>query len=198
MPRPSNTAERRRQIADGLAKVMATEGYDRATTAAIAAQAGVAAGVVHYHFASKAEILRFLVEDLIATARARVDGRVAVATSPRERLHATLDGLLATGDGADPAAVALWALIGAEAVRSPEVRALYAGFVGDMQTSIKRELVRARREAGRPAAGAAAAAAALVALTEGYFALSAGAGSVPEGSAAPTARRVADALISAP
>ncbi|HEY4122015.1 MAG TPA: TetR family transcriptional regulator, partial [Byssovorax sp.] len=49
--------ERRAQIVAALARVMAARGYERATVAQIAAEAGLAAGLVHYHFASKRDVL---------------------------------------------------------------------------------------------------------------------------------------------
>ena len=64
MPRTPNTAVRRRQIVDGLCRVMAREGYGHATVQAIAAEAGLAPGLIHYHFADKREILVELVETL--------------------------------------------------------------------------------------------------------------------------------------
>src|SRR3954466_11537592 len=99
---------------------MARAGYDGASVAAIAAEAGVAAGGVHYHFRSKGEILTDLIERLVATAEQRVDSRLRSASDARSRLAAILEALLLPGEGADPEAVALWALIGAEAVRNAE------------------------------------------------------------------------------
>ena len=57
MPRPSNTDERRAQIADALKRVMARKGYDGATVNDIAAEADLTPGLVHYHFRNKLEIL---------------------------------------------------------------------------------------------------------------------------------------------
>src|ERR1051325_1811277 len=64
MPRPSNTALRQDQIKDALLSVMAERGFDAATVAHIAQAAGLAPGLVHYHFASKQQILLALVRDL--------------------------------------------------------------------------------------------------------------------------------------
>lgn len=198
MPAPSNTEQRREEIAFALARVMARTGYDRASVNAIAAEAGIAAGGVHYHFGSKAEILIDLIERLVATAEERVERRAARADGPRTRLAAILDGLLVLGEDAEPGAVALWALIGAEAVRDEEVRAAYSAWIARARDRLRDAYADACRAEGRSAVGASRAAATLIALVEGYYAVAAGApGVVPAGSAAPAARQIALALLDA-
>ncbi|HEX8121066.1 MAG TPA: TetR/AcrR family transcriptional regulator [Solirubrobacteraceae bacterium] len=196
MPRPSNTAERREQIALALGRVMAGTGYDGATITAIAREAGVAPGGVHYHFASKDEILVDLVERVVGVAYERIRERSAAVTSARDRLAAILDALLAVDEGADAHALALWSLIGAEAVRNETVRDLYAAWLAEARDRLRRAFRAACREEGRSGEGASRIAAALVALVEGSYAVAAAApGVIPAGSAAPTARQIADALI---
>jgi TetR/AcrR family transcriptional repressor of bet genes len=196
MPRPSNTQQRREEIALALARVMARTGYERASVSAIAAEARVATGGVHYHFDSKLEILTDLVERLVMKARVRIESRLETASTPRARLVAILDALLDADDEADPEAVAVWALVGAEAVRSEAVRELYRGWLVRAQDALRNEFARACRAEGRESSGATRTAAALIALVEGYYAVAAGApGVVPPGSAAPAARRIALALL---
>jgi TetR/AcrR family transcriptional regulator, transcriptional repressor of bet genes len=196
MPRPSNTQERRREIASALARVMARTGYDGASIAAIAAEAGVAAGGVHYHFGSKAEILTDLVDRLVGVARSRIEARLERADTARDRLLAILDGLLDAGGDAEPDAVAVWSLIAAEAVRNEDVRGLYGGWLGQVADRLRASFVAACEEEGRSATGAPRAATSLVALVEGYYAVAAGApGLIAAGSAAPAARHVALALL---
>ena len=198
MPRPSNTQERRKEIALALARVMARSGYDGATTNAIAREAGVAAGGVHYHFKSKGEILLDLVARVVDTAEARIARRLECATTPRDRLVAVLDGMLELGGDADEEAVAVWALIGAEAVRNEEVRAAYGAWIERAHGVLRDEFAAACRAEERRAAGSARAATALVALVEGFYAVSAGAPAViGRGHAAPAARRIAEALLDA-
>lgn len=195
VPRPSNTDQRRDEIAAGLARVMARSGYDGASVVAIAAEAGVASGGVHYHFESKADILLHLVGGLVRTVEQRVEDREARAASGRARLAAILDGLLALDRDADPGAVAVWALVGAEAVRAPDVREVYSAWIARATDRLKEAFVQACREEQRKATGAAASAASLIALVEGYYTLSATTSLIPAGSAAPTARRIAGALL---
>lgn len=193
MGRPSNTEERRQQIVAGLLKVMAERGYERASIAEIAKASGLGSGLVHYHFRDKQEILLTLVEQLSARVRARVEARLArvKGDDAKARVDAFLDAFLATGTDADPAAVASWVTISAEAIRQPEVRAIYEKVVR-MDLEHLEELVGAvtgKRRARAVAAG-------LFAAIQGYFVLAASVpGLVPPGSAAGTVKRMAEGLL---
>ncbi|MDC0709412.1 TetR family transcriptional regulator C-terminal domain-containing protein [Stigmatella sp. ncwal1] len=193
MGRPSNTDERRQQIVAGLLRVMSERGYERASVAEIAKAAGLSPGLVHYHFHDKQEILLSLVEQLARGVRERVAAGLArvEGDNPRARVDAFLDAYLATGEDANPAAVASWVTISAEAIRQPEVRAIYESVVrADLQHL--EDLVDAltgRRRAQAIAAG-------LFAAIQGYFVLAASVpGVVPPGSAASTVRRMASGLL---
>jgi TetR/AcrR family transcriptional repressor of bet genes len=193
MGRPSNTEERRQQIAAGLLQVMAERGYEGASVAAIAKAAGLSSGLVHYHFKDKQEILLMLAEQLAARVHERVTSRLARVKEgdARARVDAFLDAFLATGADADPAAVASWVTISAEAIRQPEVRAIYEKVV---RTDIEHlealvGAVTGKRRARTAAAG-------LFAAIQGYFVLAASVpGLVPPGSAASTVKRMAAGLL---
>jgi TetR/AcrR family transcriptional repressor of bet genes len=192
MARPSNTEERRQQIVKGLLRVMAERGYERASIAEIAKAAGLSPGLVHYHFTDKQEILLTLVAQLAARVRERVKARLErVRDGAQARVDAFLDAFLATGDDADPASVAAWVTISAEAVRQPEVREVYQRVVREDLGHLE-ELVGAvigRRRAKAVAAG-------LFAAVQGYFVLAAAAPEViPAGSAASTVKRMAAGLL---
>ena len=68
MARSSNTEARRSEITAALLAVIARHGYEKATIQAIAAQAGLAPGLIHYHFKSKQEILVSLIGAIDAEA----------------------------------------------------------------------------------------------------------------------------------
>jgi TetR/AcrR family transcriptional regulator, transcriptional repressor of bet genes len=192
MARPSNTEERRQQIVQGLLRVMAERGYERASIAEIARAAGLTPGLVHYHFTEKQEVLLTLVEQLAGGVRERVKQRLARAKGgARGQVDAFLEAFLATGEGADPAAVSAWVTISAEAVRQPEVRAAYEKVVrADLeQLEALVAEVTGRRKARTVAAG-------LFAAVQGYFVLAAAApGLIPTGSAATTVKRMAAGLL---
>ncbi len=194
--RPSNTDARRAEIARALGRVMARVGYERASIVAIAREAGIAPGLVHYHFSSKSEVLVALVRELVSGARRRIDARLATADNPAAKLDAFIDALLARGEDVPASAVSCWALVGAEAVTQPEVRAQYAAFIGELARELAGLLARACQAEGRSGEGSKAMAGAMVATIEGYFALAAAAADViPRGSASAMARHMARGLV---
>lgn len=197
--RPSNTEERRAQIADALLTVMAREGYGRATIAAIAREAGLTPGLLHYHFESKREILIHLVERLVERLERRSEARGArAAPGPYGALVALLDAHVELGDDADPRAVAAWVAVGAEAVRDGDVRAIYADALERSLERIARLVGACLRERGKSARGARRIAAGLLSAIEGSFHLGVAApGLVPEGSAAPMLRLMLDHALAA-
>lgn len=185
MPRKPNTEVRRQQIVDGLLKTIAAQGYAGATIQAIAAACGLAPGLIHYHFHDKREILVALVEQLTGYAAQRFETRAATADSAEDRLRAYLDARLAYGADANPDAVAAWVMIGAEAVRDPDVREIYQRAVSE-EIALIRKLLKARlAESGKRVRKLDAFAAGLLAFIEGVFVLASNARSiVPTGFAA--------------
>lgn len=176
---------------------MAERGYDGASVQAIARRAGLAPGLVHYHFTSKQEILLEAVRELARVAERRFEALARRAKTPRDRLRAFIDSRLATGKGASPPAVAGWVVVGAEAVRQPEVRAAH-------EAAIRAQLVLLERLLGEHAGhalkdGEARQLAAIVlAAIEGAFQLSASArGVMPAGYAAKALMDLVDSRLAA-
>src|ERR1700761_2144467 len=185
MPRKPNTELRRQQIVDGLLKTIATQGYAGATVQAIAAASGLAPGLIHYHFHDKREILVALVDQLASYASRRFESRAASATTAQGRLRAYIDARLAYGEDANPDAVAAWVMIGAEAVRDPDVREIYQRAVSQ-EIALIRKLLRAQLvDSGKRVRKLDAFAAGLLAFVEGVFVLASNARTlVPTGFAA--------------
>src|SRR5258708_18807533 len=92
------------------------DGYGGASTERIAHAAGLTPGLIHYHFASKQEILLALVALLARRARERIEKHRSRAKNDREHLHAFLDAMLQVGTGADPEAVAAWGSLTRQAI----------------------------------------------------------------------------------
>lgn len=197
MGRPSNTEERRAQIVEALAAVMAGVGYEHATIAAIAKRAGLAPGLVHYHFTDKEEILVALVETLARRLEARIDAKLgACEPNARARLHALLDAHLGLGADADPNAVAAWTVVATEATRRPEVRALYRKAIVRTLARVEELLRAALRDAGKSTRTAGEIAAALVAAMQGAYLVHASApGVLRRGYAAPALRALVDGVL---
>lgn len=196
MGRPSNTDARREQIARALRRVLARHGYDGASVALVARAAGLAPGLVHYHFRSKLEILLALVGDLAAEHSAGVALALEEAgDDPRRQVEAFVDRHLALETG-DPEALACWVAISGEALRQPRVRRAFesavAASVDSLAAVIRRGVARRVLRCARPREAACA----LVAAIQGYFVLAAAApGLVPRGSAAGAVRRMAAGLL---
>lgn len=198
MSRKPNSEQRRTQIVQALMDTMAEHGYEKATIQLIARRAELTPGLLHYHFHSKADMLLALVRALAGAAQQRYVALAQNAANAEQRLEAYIDARLGLGDGADPGAVAAWVVIGAEAVRQPEVRAAYQHAV-DTEMALLRELLSASLAAqGKSCANVAALAAALLAMMEGTFQLaSAAPAGMPVGYAAPMARQLIRRFIAA-
>lgn len=196
MGRPSNTEERREQIAEALLSVMAKHGWQHATIQLIAKSARLSPGLLHYHFRDKEEILVHLVERLVARLDHRVEARLARAgTSPRARLHALVDAHLALGPDADRDTVAAWVVVAGEAMRSRDVREVHS-------RALTKTLVRieALVRAAAPHVSVSHVSAAILAAIEGAYVLSVSAapGLLPIGYAAPAVRALVDGIIATP
>lgn len=171
--------QRRGEITHAFARVLAERGFARATIAAVAAEAGIAPGLVHHHFDSKDELLSVLLEQLVAGFRQRVAGREG------DPLLAYGDGALALDASADVVAARCWVGLFAEAIRNPtlfrRVRRLLDGEVQALQ-----------RRSGHALSNQDAAA--LLAFVVGALVVGAFAPRKTAGFAAPAFRRFAAAL----
>lgn len=193
MPRPPNKEQRRSQIIDGLARVMADHGYAKATIQAIAKAAGLTPGLVHYHFQNKQGILIALIERLASVVRARLD---TDAADPIDKIDAAIDALVGTKGGIESEAVACWVVIGAEAVRQPAVQSLYEALIREVIEQFASGFRSAMQAQGHSDSTAPAAALAVVAAMEGFFRLAAGSPScVPSGSAAYSIKQIARGFL---
>lgn len=199
MPRPKNTEARRAQIVDGLLSVLSEQGYERATVSRIAAEAGLAPGLLHYHFANKQAVLLALVERLDGVFQRRFEARLPRAGSdPRRRLWACIDAHLSLEEDAEPATVAAWVMVGAEAVRQAEVRALYERSCARRRELLRELLAACLKEQGKSTRAAARLSAALLSFIEGAYQLAVSAPELlPAGSAAKSAREWVEAVLDA-
>src|ERR1700754_2364842 len=98
MARSSNTETRRAEITGALLAVIARHGYEKATIQAIAAQAGLAPGLIHYHFRNKQEILVSLIGAMAQAGQSRYLAVLGDEVEPLPRLRAYLHARLGLGD----------------------------------------------------------------------------------------------------
>lgn len=131
MGRRPNTESRRRQIIDALLREIAETGYERTSTVSIAARAGLAPGLIHYHFKSKEEILLALVDELIAFAQLSGAAAMDAAAAPDAKLAAYISARVGLGPQADENQVKAWVAILAEAMGLASVRSRVAQWLAD-------------------------------------------------------------------
>lgn len=187
MSRKSNTQQRRQEITAAFLRVLATQGYEKATIQAIAKEAELTPGLIHYHFSTKAEILVALITTLTTVFEARFEDLLSRAQTPRERLQAYVEARLAKGEGENPEAVAAWVIIGAEAIKQEEVRTLYAQAIAKELRLLQGLLADYLLDQGKRESSARHLAATLLSTMEGSFQLaSAAAEHMPKRYAAKT------------
>jgi TetR/AcrR family transcriptional repressor of bet genes len=179
---------RREQLVDAFARVLAEHGYAGATIAAVADAAGVSPGLVHHHFASKADLLASLLATLLERFRERTAALELHRSDPGASggtLDAYAVAALGLGAGADAVTARCWVGVLAEAVRDP---ALFA----QVRRLVDSEIEGLRRRSGgrlSPQDAGAVLAFILGALVMGAFAPRKTAG-----FAAPALQRLIEAL----
>ena len=83
---------RRRQILQAAFEVALREGIGGLTVRAVAAEAGLSHGLVHFHFKRKERLVHELLGCLVEVVSVlRVPAEIARLPDPRERLHALLE-----------------------------------------------------------------------------------------------------------
>ena len=193
MGRPPNTDLRRQQIVDALQAEMAVAGFSRATTKSIAERAGLAPGLVHYHFKDKEAILLTLVERLIEQADARYETLSAKVGSPADKLRAFIGARVGEGAAAEAEQVAVWVTLMADAMAIAPVRERLSAWL----TRDQKHLASLFRAAGVDSPGARAAF--LTSSVLGSFSMHAlRLKGVPKGYAAPQLRAWLESLLQDP
>lgn len=193
MPRPSNTGERRSEIADALLAVMAEHGYDGASIQLIAKAARLQPGLVHYHFKDKREILVEAVRHVSALTRARLKDAISEETEPLQKVEAFIHALLARDTG-DARLLAAWIQLGAESVKQKVIAREYQSLIEELLSMLDAlvtgALPKSRKKSSREIS------AALLAAIQGYFTLAAAApAAIPKGSAEKQVKAMARALL---
>ena len=141
MGRPSNTGQRKQEIVDALLRVMAQQGYEKASIQAIAKEAGLASGLIHYHFKTKQEILLSAVDWIVSSAENRLKSMQEECDDPWDKLEAFINARLATGATEMPEIVSAWVVIAGESIRQPEVKEIYQGLIKE-QLEMLEQLIR--------------------------------------------------------
>ena len=176
MGRPSARLERRSEVARAFARVLGTHGQGGATIARVAAEAGIAPGLVHHHFKDKSDLYETLLLELVGEFRRRTD-----ASANEDPLLAYVDAALALDERSDIAAARAWVGIFAEALSDPVL-------FGKLRRVLDAEVMNVeRRSEGELSTGDASA---VVAFVVGSLVFGAFAPRKAAGFAAPTLKRV--------
>lgn len=190
MGRKPNGDVRREEIAGGLLRVMAKVGYDGASIPAIAKEAGLTPGLVHYHYGGKEEILVAVAELIGRRVNQRLDEH---CSGFKDRLVAYVEVLLGR-KYRDLVLMQAWLVLGAEATRSRKVAAAFTEVVDALLARlvqiVDERLPKAKKKAARSIA------AAVFASVQGYYLLAAASpAAIPAGSAMRNVKAMAAALI---
>jgi AcrR family transcriptional regulator len=90
MPRTADHDARRRQVAEAVEELVATEGLDAVTVARTAAAAGISVGLVQHYFASKDDMLLHA----FTHGRERIEQRVHADVQRADRSGARIEHIL--------------------------------------------------------------------------------------------------------
>ncbi len=187
VPRASTT-ERRAQIVDALARLVLERPFADISVAELAGEAGLATGLVHYHFDSKRAVLLALVDRVVQAYTERLAGLHHPSDAPVHTARSAIRAALGTGEGSDAQLARVWVALGAEATRSADVAAAMAPALDAFEGL----LVGAFRHAALPDPESAAVA--VLSACEGVGRL-ASVGRVAPGSGESTVLAVFDALL---
>lgn len=128
--------EVRRRLLAAAAELIAERGWAAVSTRLLAERAGVAGGLVHYHFTSLRALLSESALGVIRQLADQVD--VAGVATPQEAIDRMLGGLDAY-DGRDPVSL-LFMETYLAATRDPELAASVAEVVADTRAKVARLL----------------------------------------------------------
>jgi AcrR family transcriptional regulator len=92
-----SAGDRREKLVEAAIRVMTREGVARATTRAIASEAGMPLGVFHYAFHSKQELMERVTQTIARQSKAEIDAAVLTGEDP-ELFELVLGGLCAYFD----------------------------------------------------------------------------------------------------
>ncbi|MBX3194724.1 MAG: TetR family transcriptional regulator C-terminal domain-containing protein [Microbacteriaceae bacterium] len=118
-------SERRAALARAALTVIARDGLAAATTRAIVAEAGMPLASFHYAVASRDELLRDVIELVVAAEGVAAGGLLAQAETPRDAIRGALNGYL-DHVRSDPGAEQAMFELTQYALRTPELADLPA------------------------------------------------------------------------
>ena len=119
-PRGISAVERRAQIVPSTRKVALARGAARPARRRRRCQLAVSTGLIHYHFATKHELLEAMLRDTAAEELSAVMLAIADREDPTAQLEYMIDAYLPSPR--HDQSWALWINVWGEALRDPEIR----------------------------------------------------------------------------
>jgi AcrR family transcriptional regulator len=138
-------AERREAILEAALAVFGSASYGAATTADIAAAAGISEPILYRHFESKKALYIACLEESWSRLRAAWEEARATA-EPATALVAVSNATIALASGGTVLPPTLWMQAFAEAGTDEEIRAAVRKVVGDVHAVVGETLAGARRD----------------------------------------------------
>ncbi len=133
-------ALRRRKLAEATLETMKEEGFARTTVQRVSERAGLAQGLVHHYFATKAEMVEAAIRLASTEISAELVRRLAVAATPRQRLAAVVRANLAPAVF-NPEVTRAWLAFAADARTHPHygriVTAIYARTMSNLRHALR-------------------------------------------------------------
>lgn len=137
LTRAESQARTRALLLDAAARVFARRGYDGASIAEIAEEAGFSHGAVYSNFADKEDLFLALYERWVAERVTEIDAETAGEASPAARAQALVAGWLHRV-AAEPDVFLLRLEFTARAARDPDMREKLSERVGAVPLTIAR------------------------------------------------------------
>jgi len=117
MGRKSEREQRRKEITEAFARVLANHGFAGATMTAVAEKAGLSPGLLHHHFKSKNEMLDELLTVLIGSFKMRIK---EFSQGKESDLETYIDAALSLDHKSDLISARCWVGLLSEAIRNPD------------------------------------------------------------------------------
>ncbi|MEV5651268.1 TetR/AcrR family transcriptional regulator [Nocardia sp. NPDC052254] len=137
----AGVSDRRRQLLDRLADVIAEDGIEGVSIRTLASRAGVSIGTVQYYFATKSDLLQRVWEYVSDEVQRRFDPEAMTRMPPRQLLSRLVDLLVAPGP--DDRLARVWLALAARAAHDEEIARLHRRQWEQMEGLIARVLAAA-------------------------------------------------------
>jgi len=154
---------RREELLAATRRVVGRVGFASTTVGEITREAGASLGLLHYHFASKADVVAETFAQIAREDLAELEATAGAAETPAEQLAAALD----LSGWADRQSWRLWIDAWGEAVHSEPMRETLAGFQHGWRALLERVLTDGVRDGSWELADPEDVAGRLVAVIDG-------------------------------